>query len=85
MYSADDGQTFALTEDDLFALLDAIRRQGVFAADAYSAEQQMFFLLLWQKGYLSPVQIVNGQDSLSAGYQTNEGLGRFYAVQGEEA
>ena len=45
----------------------------------------MFFLLLWQKGYLSPVQIVNGQDSLSAGYQTNEGLGRFYAVRGEEA
>lgn len=85
VYSADDGRTFALTEDDLFALWDAIRRQGVFAADAYSAEQQMFFLLLWQKGYLSPVQIVNGQDSLSAGYQTNEGLGRFYAVRGEEA
>lgn len=73
-----------LSEDTLFDLWDEIRNRGIIIVDTTNNPHCLFYHLLYHKGYLSPVKILDEHDDcLRNGYQVHEGYGRMYALRGE--
>ena len=81
-----DGQTIVIPEAELSDLWDYIRVQGIVETEEENTPNAVFYRMLAQMGYLSPVRILN-QDGCSAkdGYQANEGDGRVFELQGAMA
>lgn len=78
----EDKQSF--TEEELFRLWDALRNQGIVALDVENTPHRLFYDLLYQKGYVSPIKILDEQSGMRIdGYQVNEGYGRAYSVRGD--
>lgn len=85
-FTSDTTQSVEIPEVELFDVWCKVRNLGVFSTNEYSDTHQLFFQLLEQLGYLSPVRIFNEQQQqMMNGYQANEGFGRVFALRGEEA
>lgn len=86
VFSTDAGYRISLSEDKIFDLWDNLRTRGMIAIDEKDTSECLFYQLLSQQGYLSPIRILNElKDCMQDGYQTNEGLGRMYALRGDDA
>ena len=80
-----DTDETTISEDELFEMWDQIRSQWVFIIDANKTKEGIFYQLLQQLGYLTPIRVLDGQsNTMKKGYQTNEGLGRVFALRGEQ-
>lgn len=74
-----------ISEEELFVMWDQIRNQGTFIINDERRNESIFYKILYQLGYLTPIRILDGQsNTMKKGYQTNEGLGRMFALRGEE-
>lgn len=81
-----EGQSILIPESDLSDLWDHIRVQGIVETGEDNTPKAVFYRMLNQMGYLSPVRILS-QDGIHAkdGYQSNEGYGRAFELRGEMA
>lgn len=85
-FTSDTTKAVEIPDDELFDVWCKVRNLGVFSTDEYSDTHQLFFQLLEQLRYLSPIRIFNEQQQqMINGYQANEGFGRVFALRGEEA
>lgn len=78
--SRNDKKDISLSEDELFELWDYIRSNTIVVKGRDEAKD-IVYSLLYSLGYFSKVVISDG-DKKSEGYQLNEGLGRFYSLEG---
>lgn len=77
-----EGNQQVITEERLFGLWDEIRNLGTISTDRSNASAVLFYSLLYHKGYLSPIRILDANNgSMIDGYQVNEGYGRVYAFK----
>ncbi len=81
---AENNQIF-LSEDDIFYAWDTIRNQEIVRLNELDEKSVLFYALLCNKGYLSPIKILQKKgenEEKIHGYQINSGYGRTYALQG---
>lgn len=77
-------QNVTLSEDELSELWERIRIQGIIPSKKADVPQTLFYRLLNQMGYLSPVRILDREGAnAQSGYQLNEGYGRVFELRGE--
>lgn len=82
-FKHESGIVQRISEDEVFHLWNYIRNQGIIATDHCDTLHALFYHLLNQLGYLSPVRIMDEQnEQMQHGYQANEGLGRVFELRG---
>jgi len=78
-----DKTELLVCEDEFFKIWDEIRSSAVFSVDGKSQTETLVYALLNAYGYLSPIRIKGANtETLSAGYQFNEGSGRLFSLRG---
>lgn len=73
-----------ITNEDLFALWDQLRVNGIVPANTINKLHQLFYQLLNHMGYLSPVRILDQQgEFIQNGFQVHEGYGRIFELRSD--
>lgn len=79
-----EGEQTKFAEEELFQAWDMIRNQGIISVSENNKTINLFYALLYSKGYLSPIKILemnDDEEKKTDGYQINAGYGRAFAVQ----
>ena len=74
----------SVSEDELFALWDHLRVNGIVPCDEVNQLHSLFYHLLNHMGYMSSVRILNQQgEFVQNGYQVHEGYGRVFELRSD--
>jgi len=69
-----------IPEDKLYTYWDNIRREGIIIRNSNDFPVEVLDMM-FSLGYFSKINIVDGE-TVSEGYQLNEGIGRYYSLEG---
>ncbi len=80
-FKSGTGKSVFIAEDDFYKIWDSIRTEKVFVR-SNDSKRGLIEALLFKLSYLSEIKVVDNENSVAAGFQVREGLGRIFALNG---